>query len=138
VVQWPVGLVGGNPASQWLGGGGVGVVAHLFFQCIVVWRSLLQARGSGCQSFSSPLCFTSAKGVSSISARSLIHGAHAVCICVPVAILDPLQQAFINNFSFYSEVIGSHRHVLSRGVTCSEFHSNKNILIEVLKRDYSG
>jgi hypothetical protein len=27
--------------------------------------------------------------VYSISARSLIHGTHALCICVPVAILDP-------------------------------------------------
>jgi hypothetical protein len=30
--------------------------------------------------------FTSAKRGSNISAKSLIHGAHAVCICVPVAI----------------------------------------------------
>jgi hypothetical protein len=37
------------------------------------------------------LCIISAKCVSNISARSLIHRAHAVCICVPVAILDPHQ-----------------------------------------------
>jgi hypothetical protein len=67
---------------------GVGMVVCLFFQCIVVWRKLPRARGSGCQSFRSPFSFTSAKSVSSISARSLIHGAHAVCVCVPVAILD--------------------------------------------------
>jgi hypothetical protein len=34
------------------------------------------------------LCFTSAKHVSSVTAKSLIHGAHAICGCVPVAILD--------------------------------------------------
>jgi hypothetical protein len=32
----------------------------------------------------------SAQCVSSISAKSLIYGAHAVCGCVPVTILDPL------------------------------------------------
>jgi hypothetical protein len=46
-------------------------------------------RGSGCRSFSFPWCFTSAKCVSSVSARSLIPRAHAVCVCVPVTILDP-------------------------------------------------
>jgi hypothetical protein len=40
------------------------------------------------------LCFTSAKCVCRISARSLIHGAHTVCSCVPVAILDPLFSEF--------------------------------------------
>jgi hypothetical protein len=69
-------------------GGGVEVVTHLFFQCIVAWRSLPQVRGSECQSFSSSLCFTSAKCVSRVSARSLIHVAHAVCICVPVTVLN--------------------------------------------------
>jgi hypothetical protein len=34
-------------------------------------------------------CFPSVKCVSRISASSRIPGAHAVCICVPVAILDP-------------------------------------------------
>jgi hypothetical protein len=61
-----------------------GWAACLLFQCIVAWRSLPQARGSGCQSFSSPWCFASAKNVSSISARSLINGGHAACVCVPV------------------------------------------------------
>jgi hypothetical protein len=70
------------------GGIGMGVAAHLFSQCIVAWRSLPWARGSACQSFNSPCSFTSTKHGSSISARSLIHRAHAVCICVPAAILN--------------------------------------------------
>jgi hypothetical protein len=37
-----------------VGGCDVGVVAHLFSQCIVVWRSLPQARGSQFPSFNSP------------------------------------------------------------------------------------
>jgi hypothetical protein len=71
-------------------GSGVGVVVHLFSQCIMAWRSLPWARSSGCQSFNSPWCFTSAKHGSSVSARSQIHGVYTVCICVPVAILNPL------------------------------------------------
>jgi hypothetical protein len=51
--------------------------------------SLPQARGSECRSFGCLWCFTSAKCVSIISAKSLVHGAHAVCGCVPVAILEP-------------------------------------------------
>jgi hypothetical protein len=65
-----------------------GALGCLFSQCIVAWRSLSQARGSGCQSFNSPLCFNSDKCGSSISARSLYHGAHTVCICVPLNILS--------------------------------------------------
>jgi hypothetical protein len=57
-------------------------------QCIVMWRSLSRAEGSGCQNFSSPWCFSSAKCVSSVSARILIPGAQSVCISVPVAILN--------------------------------------------------
>jgi hypothetical protein len=58
----------------------------------VTWhcRRILWARGSGCQGFDSPWCFISAKCGSSISARFLIHGAHAVCFCTLVSILDPL------------------------------------------------
>jgi hypothetical protein len=62
------------------------VATHLLFQCIMAWRRLPWARGSGCWSFSSSWCFTLAKCVSSISATSLIHRVHAVCVCVPVAI----------------------------------------------------
>jgi hypothetical protein len=71
------------------GSSSVGVVACLFSQFIVAWSNLPWARGSGCQSFNSLWCFTSAKHGSSISARSLIHRAHAVCVCVPIVILDP-------------------------------------------------
>jgi hypothetical protein len=43
------GMVGGQwkLAGWWEGSGGMGVVACLFFQCIMVWRRLPQARGSG-------------------------------------------------------------------------------------------
>jgi hypothetical protein len=68
---------------------GMGVAARLFSQCFMAWRRCSWARGSECQSFNSPWCFTSTKYGSSISARYLIHRSHAVCICVPVAILDP-------------------------------------------------
>jgi hypothetical protein len=66
------------------------VAAHLFSHCNVVWRSFLWVRSSGCQSFDSPWCFISTKCGSSVSARFLIHGAHAVCFFTLVAILDPL------------------------------------------------
>jgi hypothetical protein len=67
--------------SQWL----VVVAAHLFSQCNVAWRSFLWARGSGRGSFDSSCCLISAKCGSSISARFLVHGAHAVCFCTIVA-----------------------------------------------------
>jgi hypothetical protein len=89
------------------GSGGGRVMACLFSQCIMALRSLLQARGSGCQNFNSPLYFTSAKCGSSISARSLIHRVHTVCICVSVVILDLFVIYFKNkinsqNISFKS------------------------------------
>jgi hypothetical protein len=62
--------------------------ALLFSQCNMAWRSFLQDRGAGCWLFDSPWCFISAKSGSSVSARFLIHGAHAVCFCVLVTILD--------------------------------------------------
>jgi hypothetical protein len=34
------------------------------------------------------LCFTSDRCISSISVRSLIWGAHTVCVCVTITILD--------------------------------------------------
>jgi hypothetical protein len=70
--------------SWWL----VVVRAHLFSQCNMVWRSLPRARGSGCWSFDSPWCLTPAKHGSDVSASSLIHGTHAVCLWAPVTILD--------------------------------------------------
>jgi hypothetical protein len=63
----------GGSGWQWA----VRVVTHFFFQCIVAWRILPQDRGSGCQSFSSPCCFTSAKHVSRVSTRSLIPLSHS-------------------------------------------------------------
>jgi hypothetical protein len=63
--------------------------ALLFSQCNVVWRSFLQARGSGYRSLDPPWCFISAKCGSSISARFLIQRAHTVCFCTLVTILDP-------------------------------------------------
>jgi hypothetical protein len=46
--------------------------------------------GSGCQCLNPARSFTFTKHGSSISARSLIHRAQAVCACSPVTILDPL------------------------------------------------
>jgi hypothetical protein len=59
------------------------------FQCNMEWRSFVQAGGSGCLRFDSSWCFFSAKGGSSISAKFLICGAHSVCFCTLVSILDP-------------------------------------------------
>jgi hypothetical protein len=44
-----------------------------FFYYIVVWRSLPQCKDLECCIFGSPLCFTSAKCVSSVSAGSLVQ-----------------------------------------------------------------
>jgi hypothetical protein len=46
--------------------------------------------GSECRSFNCPWCFISTKCGSSISAKFLVHTAHAVCLCALVTILDPL------------------------------------------------
>jgi hypothetical protein len=74
-----------KPAS-----GGAG--ALLFSQCNMAWRSFVWAVGSGCQSSDSSWWFFSAKCGSSISAKFLIYGAHAVCFCPLVTILDPKQK----------------------------------------------
>jgi hypothetical protein len=60
----------------------------LFSQCNVACRSFPWTRGSGCQSFDSSWCFISTKCGSSVSAIFLIYGAHAVCFCALVNILD--------------------------------------------------
>jgi hypothetical protein len=73
----------------------------LFSQCNVAWRSFLWARGSVCRSFDSSWCFISAKCGSSISARFLIHGAHSVCFCTLVAILEPLCALIILNIKLF-------------------------------------
>jgi hypothetical protein len=72
-----------------------GAGALLFSQCNVAWRSFVQAEGSGCQSFNSSWCFFSAKYGSILSAKFLIYGAHAVCFCTLVAILDQLFEIFV-------------------------------------------
>jgi hypothetical protein len=63
--------------------------ALLFSQCNVVWRSFVQAGGSGCWSFDASWCFFSAKCGSRVLAKFLIYRAHAVCFCPLVTILDP-------------------------------------------------
>jgi hypothetical protein len=60
-----------------------GVAAFCFLSVSFLW-----ARGLGCWCFDSLCCFISLKHGSSASARFLIHGAHAVCFCALVAILD--------------------------------------------------
>jgi hypothetical protein len=64
------GLPNVSQAGLELASGNLG--ALLFSQCNVAWRSFLQPRGSGCQSFDSSWCFVSMKCDSSISARFLI------------------------------------------------------------------
>jgi hypothetical protein len=61
----------------------------LFSQCNVAWRSFVQAGGLWCWSFASSWRFFSAKCGSSISARFLIYGTHAVCFLSLVTVLDP-------------------------------------------------
>jgi hypothetical protein len=58
----------------------------------------IELGGSECWCYSFLWCFTSAKYVSSLSAKSLVHGAQEVCGCVPVAILD------LSVFSFFTQV----------------------------------
>jgi hypothetical protein len=70
-----------------LASGGMG--ALLFSQCNMAWRSFVWAGSSRCQVFDSSCCFFSAKCGSSFSIKFLIYGAHTVCFCTLVAILDP-------------------------------------------------
>jgi hypothetical protein len=78
-----------NVSQAGLEPGSGSVAALLFSQCNVSWRSFPQARDAGCQSFDSPCCFISAKCGSSISLRFWSLGAHTVCFCTLVTILDP-------------------------------------------------
>jgi hypothetical protein len=64
--------------------------AHLFSQCNVAWRSFLQARASGCQSFDSSWCFISTQCGSVISTSFWSYGSHDAWFCTLVTILDPL------------------------------------------------
>jgi hypothetical protein len=76
-----------------------------FFQCNVAWRSFPLARGSGCQSFDSSWCFISTKCGSSVSAIFLICGAHAVCFCTLVTILDPAWNILFNEINSKKNLI---------------------------------
>jgi hypothetical protein len=72
----PVGLPNVSQAGLELVSGSAR--ALLFSQCNIAWRNFIWAGDLGYQSFDSSWCFFSAKCGSSISARFLIYGAHAV------------------------------------------------------------
>jgi hypothetical protein len=55
----------------------------------VAWRSYVQAGGLEVSEFCFFLVFFPARCVSSISARFLLYGAHAICFLPLVTILDP-------------------------------------------------
>jgi hypothetical protein len=106
--QWP--MAGGQwPAAVW------GWQPTCSLKCIMAWRRFPQARGSECQSFNSPWCFTSAKCGSSISARSLIHAPHAVCICVSQL---PFWISQIFLFNPFCQVVSFDRGVEYIGIQC--------------------
>jgi hypothetical protein len=82
-----------------------------------VWRSFVRAGGSWCQSFDSSWWFFSAKCSSSISAKFLIYGAHTVCFCPLVAILDPLSDG--NLFEVKSSKLQENmRHLIAKLTLC--------------------
>jgi hypothetical protein len=68
--------------------------ALLFPQFNVAWRNFVQARSSVCWIPHCSWWFLSAKCGSSVSAKFLIYGAHTVCFCTLVTILDPLRISF--------------------------------------------
>jgi hypothetical protein len=55
----------------------------------MAWRSYVQARGLGMCEFCFFLVVFPDRYVSSISARFLLYGAHAICFLPLVTILDP-------------------------------------------------
>jgi hypothetical protein len=86
--RWPSGPVGWRPCRPT---GWQGVVAWGWwpaFSFSILWNeeSFHRLGVQGAKALGT--C------VSSVSARSLIHGAHAVCVCVPVTILDPPHSGF--------------------------------------------
>jgi hypothetical protein len=83
-------LAGGSGQRWWCGGG-----SCLFPQCTVAWRRLPQARGSGCQNFDSPWCFTSAEYGSSVLGRSLIHRAQKY-----YCITDKIYRIYFKNYYY--------------------------------------
>jgi hypothetical protein len=110
-------------------------VALLFSQCNVAWRSLPQARGSGCQSFDSPWCFISTNYGSGFSARFLIHGAHAVCFWTLVAVLDPSGPYFLNptpqsvSFDWKSESINIQNYIIIFRIILKSFHNSCHFVV---------
>jgi hypothetical protein len=79
---------------------GTGVWWHgalLFSQCNVAQRNFVWAAGSY-KALIPVGGFFPAKCGSSISARVLIHGAHTVCFCAIVTILDPPHKFFFFNY----------------------------------------
>jgi hypothetical protein len=82
-----IGLLDVSQAGLELVSGGSG--ALLVSQCNIMCRSFVWVAGAECQSFDSSWCFISTKCGSSISARFLTYGPHAVCFCTLVTILDP-------------------------------------------------
>jgi hypothetical protein len=81
----------GEPAGLEPASGSVG--ALLFSQCNVCGEAL-NSWGFRVSEFWFFLVFFSAKCGSSISTKLLIYGAHAICFCTLVAILDPLPFSF--------------------------------------------
>jgi hypothetical protein len=101
VVAWWGGSLAGLRASRWAGNG-LPVLS-------VTWRRRPWARSSGCHSFRSLWCFTSAKCVSSVSARSQIPGAHSLRLCPSCHFGSPLP-VFL--FPDHQEVTRPPCHVL--------------------------
>jgi hypothetical protein len=88
--------------GQWLVRQQAGWQALTLWACgVVAWWV------SGCQSFSSLWYFASAKHVSSISSRFLIHRVYAVCVCVLVTILDPPHWPLNQKFKTISSIINN-------------------------------
>jgi hypothetical protein len=95
--------------------------ALLFSQCNMAWRSFVWAEGSRCWGFDSSWCLFSAKCGSSISAKFLTYGAHAVCFCTLVTILDPLTHIYsFNPLSTCPQLLGAPLCALEFMVHCQQ------------------
>jgi hypothetical protein len=88
--EWTHGSEICQPVDQWLCRSmGRGLVYSTGCSFSKSWcRETFHNLGVQSADVSALWCFTSAKHVSSVSANSLVHGAHAICSCVPVVILD--------------------------------------------------
>jgi hypothetical protein len=80
-VAWRASRLVDRWAGSRAGGGSVWVVVHLYFQCIVAWRRLSWARGSGCQSVCFRLCFTSAKCLQCVNKFPDSRSSCCLCLC---------------------------------------------------------